>query len=383
MPDSPSDPLPAPPTAEPAADEGRAPLIEPAALLAPPRARGRPSVVRITDHWYPVALSTELRRRPIARTLLGIPLALFRDGSGRAAAVLDRCPHRNVPLSIGEVEQGQLQCGYHGWRFDTGGACRFIPSLQGEPDTPARRVPAFPTMEQHGFVWVYPTAGARPEREPYRFPEVDTRGYTTVREVVEAECTMHAALENALDVPHTAYLHRGLFRSKSRGIEITAHVRRTHDRVEAEYIGEPRPPGLVARLLSPSGGIVTHFDRFILPCIAQVEYRLGRENHIVITSAMTPVSDFHTRIFAVVSFRLRLPGWLVKPFLRPLALRIFQQDAVMLKHQTENIRRFGGEQYVWTDIDVLGRHIWRLLRTTERGDSLAGHDHEERVTLVV
>ena len=44
-------------------------------------------------------------------------------------------------------------------------------------------------------------------------------------------------------------------------------------------MGEPRPPGIVGRILSPSGGLVTHFDRFILPSIAQVEYRIGTENH--------------------------------------------------------------------------------------------------------
>ena len=36
------------------------------------------------------------------------------------------------------------------------------------------------------------------------------------------------------------------------------------DRVEAEYLGEPRPEGLAARILSPSGGTVVHFDRFFL-----------------------------------------------------------------------------------------------------------------------
>jgi hypothetical protein len=151
----------------------------------------------------------------------------------------------------------------------------------------------------------------------------------------------------------------------------------------AEYIGEPRPPGIVARILSPSGGTVTHFDRFILPSIAEVEYSIGTENHILVASAMTPVSDFLTRIFAVVSFKLRIPGALIKPFLHPLALAIFKQDAAILKLQTENIERFGGEQFASTEIDVLGRHIWRLLKNAERGETSSDDAHEERVQLVV
>jgi phenylpropionate dioxygenase-like ring-hydroxylating dioxygenase large terminal subunit len=354
------------------------------ALLAPPRAKVRASVARLPGHWFIVATSEELGKKPITRTLMGVPLVLFRDGEGKPGALLDRCPHRNVPLSIGEVVEGDLQCMYHGWRFDRGGACRFVPSLVGEASAKARNAPSHAAMERDGYVWVYSTPNEAPKVEPYPFPKLG-KGYTTVRRRVSSESTMHAALENALDVPHTQFLHRGLFRAKSRGIEIAAQVRRTHDRVVAEYVGEPRPVGLVARILSPSGGMVTHFDRFILPSIAEVEYKIGSENHFLVSAVMTPVSDFMTHIYASVSFKVRvLPGWLLKPFLMPLGLKVFAQDAALLKLQTENIQRFGGEQYASTEIDVLGRHIWRLMRKAERGDSSKTDEvHEEEVKLVV
>jgi phenylpropionate dioxygenase-like ring-hydroxylating dioxygenase large terminal subunit len=357
-------------------------------LLTPPPTKGHVSVVRLPRQWFVVATSAELKEKPIARTLQGIPLVLFRDGEGQAASLLDRCPHRNVPLSAGEVAQGQLQCSYHGWRFDKVGACRHIPSLLGESDAKARHAQSYPTIEQDGFIWVYSTPRAEiegfPQTQPYRFAMARAKGYTHVRQVVEAPGTLHATVENALDVPHTAFLHRGLFRAKSRGIEIEAKVTRSKDRVVAEYVGEPRPPGLVGKILSPSGGTVTHFDRFILPSIAEVEYAIGTENHILVASAMTPVTDFVTRIFALVSFRLRVPGALIKPFLQPIALAIFKQDAKVLGMQAESIKRFGGEQFASTEIDVLGRHIWRLLKRAERGDT-SGEDDvlEERVRLVV
>jgi phenylpropionate dioxygenase-like ring-hydroxylating dioxygenase large terminal subunit len=368
-------------------------------VLHPPATKGHASVVRLARQWFIVATSEELKNKPVARTLQGVPLVLFRDGEGKAGALLDRCPHRNVPLSAGEVNAGELQCRYHGWRFDREGACRHIPSLVGESDgaspaeagarstqgARARHATSHATVEQDGFVWVCssPRSEGEPASAPYRFTKAGAPGYTTVRQIVRAEGTMHATIENALDVPHTAFLHRGLFRSKSRGITIEAKVTRTNDRVVAEYVGEPRPPGVVAKLLSPSGGTVTHFDRFLLPSIAEVEYSIGTENHILVASAMTPVSDFVTKIFAVVSFRLRIPGALIKPFLKPLALRIFQQDAEILKMQTETIQRFGGEQFASTEIDVLGRHIWRLLKQAERGDPGGDEAHGESVQLVV
>jgi phenylpropionate dioxygenase-like ring-hydroxylating dioxygenase large terminal subunit len=344
------------------------------------------SVVHMKGQWFIAATSRELRRRPLATTLFGTPIVLFRDREGRAGTLLDRCPHRNVPLSLGQVTgDGTLQCPYHGWRFDTRGACTFIPSLTTTSEAKARRAFALPTVEQQGFVWVYstPTQGDElPDSAPHKFALYDAKDYATVAQVVEAEGTMHSTIENALDVPHTAFLHRGLFRSESRGIAITAKVSRTSDRVVAEYVGEPRPPGLIAKILSPSGGIVTHFDRFLLPSIAQVEYSIGTENHILVDSVMTPISDFHTRIYAVVSFRSRLPHFLIKPFVKPLALRVFKQDAFILKKQTETIRRFGGEQFASTEIDVLGKHIWRLLKAAERGDAHGGEETGE-VQLVV
>ena len=40
---------------------------------------------------------------PLARTLLGEPVVLFRTGDGTPAALEDRCCHRQLPLSMGEV----------------------------------------------------------------------------------------------------------------------------------------------------------------------------------------------------------------------------------------------------------------------------------------
>ncbi|MFT3772939.1 MAG: aromatic ring-hydroxylating dioxygenase subunit alpha [Minicystis sp.] len=366
---------------------------EVSALTAPSRAalvplrRGRASVVHLPGHWFIAATSRELRDEPLGTTLFGTPIVLFRGEGGRAGALLDRCPHRNVPLSLGAVVEGTLRCPYHGWRFATDGACTFIPSLCSSPAAKARNAHALPTIEQQGFVWVYTGAfqgdmSEPPRTEPHRFAYLGAKDYSTVTQVVEAQGTMYSTIENALDVPHTAFLHRGLFRSESRGLTITAKVHRTRDRAIAEYVGEPRPPGLIARILSPSGGVVTHFDRFIMPSIAQVEYSIGTENHILVDSVMTPISDFVTRIYAVVSFRTRLPAFLIKPFVKPLALRVFKQDAYILQKQTETIQAFGGEQFASTEIDVLGKHIWRLLKAGERGDAQVGEETDE-VSLVV
>ncbi|PKN56121.1 MAG: aromatic ring-hydroxylating dioxygenase subunit alpha [Deltaproteobacteria bacterium HGW-Deltaproteobacteria-14] len=346
--------------------------------LVPPATKPVTSVARLEHHWFPVCWSHELKpKRPLARTLAGTPLVVFRTAAGEPAALLDRCAHRNVPLAPGKVVGERIACSYHGWEYDKGGRCQHVPGLCGPLDPErGRRVPAYPARDQDGLVWVYSTADVAVQRNPFRFPGFERR-YTVVRREVAAPGTMHATLENALDVPHTAFLHGGLFRTAKKRNEIRAVLRRFGDRAEVEYIGEPRPSGLVGRILSPSGGVVTHFDRFFLPCVAQVEYRIGDENHFLVTSACCPVSDFETRMFAVIHFRLRLPGALVKPLLEPLARRIFAQDVRALGQQSEVIQRFGGERFESTELDLIGPQIMRLLKAAERGEVAADPDAVE------
>jgi phenylpropionate dioxygenase-like ring-hydroxylating dioxygenase large terminal subunit len=196
--------------------------------------------------------------------------------------------------------------------------------------------------------------------------------------------TLHQTIENALDVPHTAFLHQGLFRGVGEPNEIKAIVTRTPTMVQAEFVGEPRPQGIAGRILSPSGGAVDHFDRFLLPSIAQIEYHIGPENHICTTAICTPVSEYLTRVFAVITFRTRAPGWLVKPILTPIALKIFRQDAEILKLQTQAMKDFGEERFTSTELDLLGAQILRLMRRAERGtESEVDDNYRQEIRLIV
>lgn len=313
--------------------------------------------------WYILAKSRELKHAPIARTLFGTPLVLFRDENGRAGALVDRCPHRNAPLSQGCVERGAVECPYHGWRFDTQGRCVEVPGLHPSRALPKFRVGSHAVIERGGWIWVFGTPGTEPDTEPFEFPFVDDPRYTRVPETIEAEGTVRDVAENALDVPHTAFLHRGLFRTAKVRNDIEVVVRRGKDRVEAEYIGEPRPSGIIGRLLAPQGGEVIHFDRFIAPAIAQVEYRLGGDAHLVATTVLTPLAATKTLIAAEVAFRLpvKVPTSVFVPILKPIALQILGQDLRMLKTIREHAEAFGGLRYASTELDVLGPHIDALL----------------------
>ena len=60
-------------------------------------------------HWYAVARSADLAREPAGVTLLGRDYVVWRDGDAAVVAAPDRCPHREAPLSLGRLLEGDLE----------------------------------------------------------------------------------------------------------------------------------------------------------------------------------------------------------------------------------------------------------------------------------
>jgi len=72
----------------------------------------------LKDHWYVAAWAHEVTRGLLARRLLGEPVVLYRSTAGDPVALEDRCLHRRAPLSLGRVVGDEVECGYHGLRYD-------------------------------------------------------------------------------------------------------------------------------------------------------------------------------------------------------------------------------------------------------------------------
>ena len=58
----------------------------------------------VRDQWYVVASTDEISDIPLARTVCGEHIVLFRQTDGTIVALADRCPHRGYPLSLGAVD---------------------------------------------------------------------------------------------------------------------------------------------------------------------------------------------------------------------------------------------------------------------------------------
>ncbi|HSN97315.1 MAG TPA: Rieske 2Fe-2S domain-containing protein, partial [Candidatus Nanopelagicales bacterium] len=155
--------------------------------------------------WTPVLGSAQLGAKPVPVVLAGEKLVLFRGKDG-PAALLDRCPHRGVALSLGRVREGCIECPFHGWRFDGAGQVAHVP---WNPDAKTDKLgtSALPVFEAGGVVWVYTEPDvARPEPPPLARMLERRRASIVEENLFQTHWTR--AMENALDAPHLPFVHR-------------------------------------------------------------------------------------------------------------------------------------------------------------------------------
>ena len=186
------------------------------------------------DHWQAVMRSADIKAKPKRILFDGAPLVLFRSAQG-IAALFDRCAHRLVELSTGKVIGGEIECPYHGWRYNGEGRCTAIPGHVG--DMPHYRVRRYAAIERDGVVFV--SAGT-PEGEPYLHC-MQGKDVVVKRVRSSAQSTVLDAAENILDATHTHFTHKGVL----RGLTAKRHLVRVEVTggegwVESCYTGEDR-----------------------------------------------------------------------------------------------------------------------------------------------
>ena len=173
---------------------------------------------------YPIAFSHEVTHRPFAAKLLDERLVLFRLSDSWIVTARDLCLHRGVPLSLGRVENDELQCKYHGVGYDKSGQCTRI---SAQPDTaiPDRlKLTTYAVTARYGLVWVR-LVGKGSVHFPY-FQEWNDPDYIQVPyfqewndpdyiQVVPASVAIKAAagrqVEGFLDVSHFAFVQTESF----------------------------------------------------------------------------------------------------------------------------------------------------------------------------
>lgn len=294
--------------------------------------------------------------KPIGKKLLGTPLALFRDSSGKVQALLDRCPHRHIALSEGKVVNGQIECPYHGWKFNGQGYCTHVPGMESTPYK-SPLVPAINAQESMGLIWICLESSTEHTQPIPPSPTMDQVFSFVIP--ARLRTTLEDAAENLLDGFHTHFVHPGLVRHDSTRQRVQATVKPIENGIEAHYAGETLQSGIVSRFFE--GDRTRSLGRFRLPGIAEIEY-YGRQGlNLQITAYMTPEDDDYLNIQALVSTRKDwIPQWLKEKIIRTILEPVLQQDIDILERQYNNRKRHSSAQYVVSPIDLLGPHIRNL-----------------------
>ncbi len=191
----------------------------------------------LQNAWYVAAFGDELTQAPIRRVLLDTPIVMFRGESGAVSALLDRCPHRFVPLSRGKVVSDHLECGYHGLRFDRAGVCVFNPHGGGHVPSNAK-VRSFPVTERHGLVWFWPgdPREADAQKIPADFAVLDSPQIRSIRGYLHVKANYQLIVDNLLDLSHTIYVHPQFAVTSSAPAGVVAGPPMTELKREADSI---------------------------------------------------------------------------------------------------------------------------------------------------
>lgn len=296
--------------------------------------------------WYVAALDREVGRTPFARTILDQPVVLFRKGDGTPVALENRCCHRHLPLSLGRVKGDELECGYHGLRFDATGACVAVPGQTHIP--PGARVRSYPAVEKWGWVWIWMGDPARIDHG--MFPDwwwMDHPDWACTRpDPFKVACHYRLVADNVLDTTHLAYVHANSLGTSAIG-DFPARTERKGCRVRMTrwILDRPPPP-----MYKAAGGFTGNVDRWqivehVPPCFSvndagcavagtgAPEGDRSRGIELKALSAPTPETERTTHYFFafVRNFALDDPNT-EKMFSEGL-VEVFREDVAILEGQ--------------------------------------------------
>jgi len=162
----------------------------------------------IKNTWYVACTEAELDglgAKPLGRTICNEKMVFFKGPDGQAVAVEDFCPHRGAPLSLGQVCEGKLVCGYHGLEMGCEGKVVHMPG-QRVRGFPANK--AYAVTRRYGFVWVWP--GDQTQADLAKMPTFeffDNPGWAYSGGLYHVQADYRLMIDNLMDLTHETYVH--------------------------------------------------------------------------------------------------------------------------------------------------------------------------------
>ena len=278
----------------------------------------------IPERWYAVLESSEVRKgRPLGVRRLGQDLVFWRDKAGQVVCQRDCCVHRGAALSAGKLQEGHIQCPFHGLEYDAAGACTVIPANGRQTPVPAQfRVHTYPAREAHGFIYVW---WGRPRADlpavPF-FDDIDAGlSFATARDPWKTHYSR--VIENQLDPVHLPFVHHNTIGRGNRTIIHGPLVRWITPDLMFVYVDNEVDSGQRPRRPSEMEQPATPFPNLW-------------ENHISpdvrIVAAFVPVDEENTILY--LRFYQRFAGW---PVVRQIVNRLSLPFNLYVAHQDRRV----------------------------------------------
>lgn len=337
----------------------------------------RPSARIPRDRWYVAGFSWELKDKPLARTLLNLPLVFFRTSDGAVAALEDRCCHKELPLSCGTLENGKLRCGYHGLLFEGSGQCVEIP---GQERIPAKaRVTSWPLRERNQILWIWfgTTPDSTPTCEPPAYRWHNESSYKFGGDVFHYVAPWQLIHDNLLDLSHLGYVHLKTIGGNAK-IHMNAKltVSSSEDSVTVLRLMPDSDPPPTYSAAWPFKGRIDRWQEVVWhPSHCEIwtgGMDLGSgsyENperagfHMRGFHGITPETDSTCHYFWTIATNPHPDRQDVTQLVVDQTAATFQEDKVVIESQYRNQQRFGStQQTVDIHVDVGPNRARRILK---------------------
>ncbi|EDM77235.1 vanillate O-demethylase oxygenase, putative [Plesiocystis pacifica SIR-1] len=286
----------------------------------------------VRNAWYVAAWSSELGRKPFARTLLGRHVMLIRTREG-VVGLGAQCPHRHADLSTGEFGKGRIRCPYHGWSFDMQGRCVEVPGTSRVPK--AACLPRYPARERQGMIWVWFGEGEPTPSEPPSFefsPSQRMRRQRTPPRLWEVSYV--DLVENTLDPTHITATHARTLGSRwAEHVGLMTEIEQRSD--GGGFVGRAGKGGEhtgfsslgrnlgLAQLITPPIPRSAEY-RFEFGGAVYARYHYGGSDYDYAFAAITPKREGETWLFAEVGRCHRLSA--LGDLMQYAAMRVLQRE---------------------------------------------------------
>lgn len=249
----------------------------------------------IKNQWYAIMESKEIKDKPVGVTRMNEKLVLWRDKSGKLNCIYDKCCHRGAALSLGCIKDNEIECPFHGFRYDGEGKVTLIPANGRAAEIPERyKVNGYMVKDAYGLVWLWYGDQHEPNIPEVPFFEDLREGfcYKSFNEVWDVHYTR--AVENQLDVVHLPFVHATTIGKGGKTV-VNGPVVTWKDNRMTFYVNNVADDGKVIALKSSE--IKNYEELFRLQFQMPNTWQNIISDKVRIFAAFAPIDETNTRIY--------------------------------------------------------------------------------------